>query len=46
MGRLSDGTCFDNSRTRGEPFEFILGESEACENRRRMMGAKKMARMV
>lgn len=29
VGRLSDGTCFDNSRTRGEPFEFILGESEA-----------------
>lgn len=28
VGRLSDGTCFDNSRTRGKPFEFILGESE------------------
>ena len=28
VGRLSDGTCFDNSRTRGQPFEFILGESE------------------
>jgi len=31
VGRLSDGTCFDNSRTRGEPFEFILGESEVID---------------
>lgn len=32
-GRLSDGTCFDNSRTRGEPFEFVLGEAEASRSR-------------
>lgn len=31
VGRLSDGTCFDNSRHRGEPFEFILGESEVID---------------
>lgn len=31
VGRLSDGTCFDNSRTRGKPFEFILGESEVID---------------
>ena len=30
MGKLSDGTCFDNSRTRGVPFEFVLGESDAA----------------
>ena len=29
VGRLSDGTCFDNSRVRGKPFEFVMGESEA-----------------
>ena len=30
-GRLSDGTCFDNSRARGEPFEFVLGEAEVID---------------
>lgn len=27
-GRLSDGTVFDSSLTRGQPFEFSLGEGE------------------
>lgn len=31
MGKLSDGTCFDNSRTRGVPFEFVLGESDVID---------------
>ncbi|CAE7606733.1 Fkbp12 [Symbiodinium pilosum] len=31
MGKLSDGTCFDNSRTRGQPFEFVLGEGDVID---------------
>eukprot|EP00435_Cladocopium_sp_Y103_P035375 s1596_g9.t1 len=31
VGRLSDGTCFDNSRVRGKPFEFVMGESEVID---------------
>lgn len=30
-GKLDDGTMFDSSRTRGEPFTFNLGAGEVIE---------------
>ncbi|CAE8646448.1 unnamed protein product, partial [Polarella glacialis] len=31
IGRLEDSTIFDNSRARGNPFEFHLGEGEVID---------------
>jgi len=31
VGKLEDGTVFDSSRARGEPFEFVLGETEVID---------------
>ena len=33
MGRLLDGTIFDSSVRRGEPFEFVLGAGDDEEGR-------------
>ena len=30
-GKLTDGTVFDSSRTRGEPFFFILGQGQVIQ---------------
>lgn len=31
VGKLEDGTVFDSSRARGEPFEFVLGENQVID---------------
>jgi hypothetical protein len=31
VGRFSDGSCFDSSRWRQKPFEFVLGETEVID---------------
>lgn len=31
VGKLEDGTVFDSSRARGEPFEFTLGDNEVID---------------